>query len=115
MLVPPFKMENAGFYGQLEKVLISFQYFPLFIGRGEELSTDVISFDAASDVSMEDQKVTTMRNILKHLRNKETAAAVALMRAAREVYQMEITLVRQGQNLKKSSWLSEKLSLLNLE
>ena len=55
-------------------------------GRGQELPTDVTPFDAASDESMEDQKVTCMKNIQRHLRNKDPAPAVALMRAGREVW-----------------------------
>ena len=55
-------------------------------GRGEELPTDVMPFDAASDESMDVQKVTAMKNIQRHLRNKEPAPAVALLRAAREIW-----------------------------
>jgi len=65
---------------------ISSQLSSILQGRGEELPTDVVPFDAASDESMEDQKVTCMKSIQKALRNKEPAMAVALMRAAREVW-----------------------------
>ena len=66
---------------------ISSQLSAILQGRGDtELPTDVIPFDAASDESMEEQKVTCMRNIQRALRDKEPARAVALMRAAREVW-----------------------------
>jgi len=65
---------------------ISSRLSAILQGRGEELPTDIMPFDAASDVSMEDQKVAAMRNIQKSLRNKDPASAVALMRAAREVW-----------------------------
>ena len=66
---------------------ISSQLSAILQGRGDtELPTDVIPFDAASDESLEEQKVTCMRNIQKALRDMEPAKAVALMRAAREVW-----------------------------
>ena len=66
---------------------ISSQLSALLQGRGDvELPTDIIPFDAASDESLEEQKVTCMRNIQRALREKEPARAVALMRAAREVW-----------------------------
>ena len=57
----------------------------LLQGR-EDLPTDVIPFDAASDESMEEQKVRCMQNIQRALRNKEPGLALALMRAGREVW-----------------------------
>ena len=64
---------------------ISSQLSALLQGRAE-LPTDVLPFDAASDESMEEQKVTCMKNIQRSLRNREPANALALMRAAREVW-----------------------------
>ena len=64
---------------------LSGQLSALLQGR-EELPTDVIPFDAASDESMEEQKVKCMQNIQRALRNKEPGLALALMRAGREVW-----------------------------
>ena len=57
----------------------------LLQGRAE-LPTDVLPFDAASEQSLEEQKVTCMQNIQRALRDREPGRAVALMRAAREVW-----------------------------
>jgi len=65
---------------------ISNELSSILQGRGTELPSDVVPFDAASDVPMEEQKVTCMKNIQRALKEKEPALAVALMRAAREVW-----------------------------
>lgn len=54
-------------------------------GPSESLP-DMVPFDALSEEPEEAQKETAMRRISKHLRGKELPQAVALMRAAREVW-----------------------------
>jgi len=65
---------------------VSGELSALLQGRGPSLPHDVVPFDAASDVPLDDQKVTCMKNIQKALRSKDVGVAVALLRAAREVW-----------------------------
>ncbi len=48
-----------------------------------ELPSDVVPFDAASSVAVEDQKEAAMLNIQKCLRSGQAARALALLRASR--------------------------------
>jgi hypothetical protein len=47
------------------------------------LPADVVPFDAASSVPIEDQKEAAMLNIQKCLKGQEAAKALALLRASR--------------------------------
>ncbi|XP_050308820.1 protein timeless homolog [Anthonomus grandis grandis] len=51
-----------------------------------QLSTDIAPFDAASDIPIDDQKVDAMKNIQRKLRNGEFETAIAILRAAREIW-----------------------------
>ncbi len=44
---------------------------------------DVVPFDATSDVSIEDQKVTAMKRIQTAMVKQDAGTAVALLRASR--------------------------------
>jgi hypothetical protein len=50
------------------------------------LPEDVVPFDAASSVPIEDQKETAMINIQKYLNSQQADRALALLRAARYRY-----------------------------
>lgn len=52
----------------------------------QELPQDIIPFDAASDVPVDEQKGIAMRRIQGYLRTKKGPEAVALFRAARDVW-----------------------------
>ena len=65
---------------------VSGELSALLQGRGPALPHDVVPFDAASDIPLDDQKVTCMKNIQKALKSKDVGVAVALLRAAREVW-----------------------------
>ena len=47
------------------------------------LPEDVVPFDAASDVSIEDQKVEALKRLQGALVNQKAGLAIALLRAAR--------------------------------
>ncbi|KAJ8921929.1 hypothetical protein NQ315_008563 [Exocentrus adspersus] len=53
---------------------------------GAEFATDVVPFDAASEVPIDDQKADAMKNIQRKLRSGEFENAIGLLRAAREVW-----------------------------
>ncbi|XP_069688768.1 protein timeless homolog [Periplaneta americana] len=50
------------------------------------IPTDIVPFDAASEKSMDEQKVDAMCKIQTHLRNHQFEEAVGLLRSAREVW-----------------------------
>ncbi|EFX80319.1 putative TIMEOUT/TIM-2 protein, partial [Daphnia pulex] len=50
------------------------------------LTDDVVPFDAASDLPMDDQRVIAMGKIVKLLKESKSHLAVALLRACREVW-----------------------------
>ncbi|KAK6175117.1 hypothetical protein SNE40_013642 [Patella caerulea] len=52
----------------------------------QEIPTDITPFDAASEVDVDQQRADTMIRIQDTLREKKTGEAVALFRAAREVW-----------------------------
>ena len=54
-------------------------------GRGE-IPTEILPFDAASDVDMEQQRIDAVFRIQDSLRNNKAGEAVALFRSAREVW-----------------------------
>ncbi|KAJ3665888.1 hypothetical protein Zmor_001353 [Zophobas morio] len=51
-----------------------------------DFPTDVVPFDAASDVPIDEQKSEAMKNVQRKLRNGEFENAISLLRAAREVW-----------------------------
>ncbi|EEZ99220.1 protein timeless homolog isoform X1 [Tribolium castaneum] len=51
-----------------------------------DFSTDVVPFDAASDVPIDEQKAEAMKNVQRKLRNADYENAISLLRAAREVW-----------------------------
>jgi len=65
--------------------LVSGELSATLQGRGE-IPSDVVPFDAASDVPVEDQKEDAMKNLQKALIAKDAGKAVALLRAARAVW-----------------------------
>ncbi|XP_022340668.2 protein timeless homolog [Crassostrea virginica] len=64
---------------------ISGELSSLIQGRGE-LPTDVAPFDAASEVDIDHQRVDALIRIQDALRDKRPGEALALLRAAREVW-----------------------------
>lgn len=56
------------------------------VGTEGLLSTDVLPFDAASEVDVDQQKADAMLRIQRCLRGKKLTESVALFRAAREVW-----------------------------
>ncbi|KAF7285717.1 hypothetical protein GWI33_010138 [Rhynchophorus ferrugineus] len=54
--------------------------------HGEKLTSDIVPFDATSDVSIDDQKTEAMKNIQRKLRNGEYERGIGLLRASREVW-----------------------------
>lgn len=64
---------------------ISSDLSALFQGRGE-LPSDVLPFDAASEVDVEQQRAEAMIRIQEAMRGHKAGEAVALFRAAREVW-----------------------------
>ncbi|XP_074037876.1 circadian regulator timeout [Leptinotarsa decemlineata] len=53
---------------------------------GGDFLTDVVPFDAASEVPIDEQKVDAMKKIQAKLRDREFESAIGLIRAAREVW-----------------------------
>ncbi|CAL1528353.1 unnamed protein product, partial [Lymnaea stagnalis] len=52
----------------------------------QELPDNMTPFDAASDVQLDDQRIDTMLRVQAFLRDNKPAEALALFRAAREVW-----------------------------
>ena len=65
-----------------------YQYI-IYVGS---LPEDVVPFDAASSVPIEEQKEAAMLTIQKCLNSQQAARALALLRAARYTYTLYTTL-----------------------
>ncbi|XP_045461506.1 protein timeless homolog isoform X2 [Harmonia axyridis] len=64
--------------------------------EGNNIPTDVVPFDATSDVPIDEQKSETMVKIQKQLRCGEHENAIGLLRAAREVWPENDSFGSQG-------------------
>ncbi|XP_052803681.1 protein timeless homolog isoform X2 [Mya arenaria] len=64
---------------------VSGELSAIFQGRAD-VPTDVTPFDAASEVDVDQQRADAMIRIQDAIRNKQAGEAVALLRAAREVW-----------------------------